>query len=380
MPARPMLLLAALLGLSLAGEAAACLWDRETLAEERARFPTALEMIVGHFPRHSDAYYQWRLEQWAADEARTPAAYDDVAVALDKLGRHDEAVELIREKIARFPETGRYESEANLGTFLIHAGRLREGVRHIDAALAINPNAHFGREIVQKRLAQYLINDRSVNGERVSFAVFLEGRPAMIDGERDPIAELNLAAKGLMGMLRFGHADSPILLEALGDVLMAGNMAHIDYEGAMEYDAKRLATRAYLRAASGLDGGEAERLTKKADGVVSMMQSVELADIRASLAREVAEAEAYVDGIVASEAAWRAAGNDMDAMFDAAYREQPTTSQPLGDRISDATAKARPVMMILIGLGIVATVLGAFVWGAWRLLRVAARSAGERGA
>ena len=52
---------------------------------------------------------------------------------------------------------GRYETAANLGTFYFHAGKLAEGLPHIDRALAINPDAHFGRERVQKRLVEYVV-------------------------------------------------------------------------------------------------------------------------------------------------------------------------------------------------------------------------------
>jgi hypothetical protein len=40
----------------------ACLWDYDTLRQERARFPGALELITGKFLRHSPEFYQWRIE------------------------------------------------------------------------------------------------------------------------------------------------------------------------------------------------------------------------------------------------------------------------------------------------------------------------------
>ncbi|MEQ9065245.1 MAG: hypothetical protein RLO18_00910 [Gimesia chilikensis] len=40
----------------------ACFWDYDTLQMERQRFPYAQELIAGHFLRHSEAYYQWRVQ------------------------------------------------------------------------------------------------------------------------------------------------------------------------------------------------------------------------------------------------------------------------------------------------------------------------------
>ena len=112
---------------------------------ERQQFPKAQELIVGHFVRHSSTYYKWRISDRNAKELakRTPADFDDLAVAYDKLGQHDKAIETILAKIKRWPDIHRYESEANLGSFLIHSGRFEEGLGHIDKAIEINPDAHF---------------------------------------------------------------------------------------------------------------------------------------------------------------------------------------------------------------------------------------------
>ena len=99
MPARRPAGLVAVALLTLAPAASACLWDTDTLWQERRDMPGVLELIVGKFPRHTDAFYEWRVkdrrsrlalhdsgvEELGAD-ARA-GLYDDLAVALDKLGR-----------------------------------------------------------------------------------------------------------------------------------------------------------------------------------------------------------------------------------------------------------------------------------------------------
>src|SRR5205823_3773549 len=88
--------LAVVATLLLPGIGRACLWDFDTLAMERARFPTALEVITGKFLRHSPEFYEWRIRDRLAKLERDPhnlAYLDDLAVAYDKLGQHDKAIE-----------------------------------------------------------------------------------------------------------------------------------------------------------------------------------------------------------------------------------------------------------------------------------------------
>lgn len=123
----------------------ACLWDYDTLQQERSRFPSALELITGKFPRHIKEFYEWRLkdrQKKIAETGPTPELLDDLAVAFDKIGDHDQSIATMELAEQKFP--GRYETAANLGTFYFHAKRLEEGVPHIERALQINPHAHFG--------------------------------------------------------------------------------------------------------------------------------------------------------------------------------------------------------------------------------------------
>ncbi|HEX6984614.1 MAG TPA: hypothetical protein VF170_04520, partial [Planctomycetaceae bacterium] len=261
--------LALLLALSLTAPAAACEWDYDTLRMERERFPGALELIVGKFLRHSDAFYEWRVKDRRADIAayesgerpltdeRLARTYDDLAVALDKLKRHDEAIEVIREKATRLPDVGRYETHANLGTFLVHSGRLEEGVAELKKAIEINPDAHFGREKYQVLLVEYVMEKRGEDGSiplpldvqyraaAMPFATWILERQGLAasNDAKSVDAEIEQATKGILGMMRFGDYRSPVLLEALGDLLLVGK------GDVGEGQAQRLAARAYLRAA-----------------------------------------------------------------------------------------------------------------------------------
>lgn len=306
-----------MMGVVLAG--IACLWDEETRLVESQRFPDAIELITGKFPRHSNLYYQWRIadRQSTPEANRTPNDYDDIAVAYDKLGQHDQAIATIQSKIARWPDRGRYESEANLGTFLIHAGRFAEGLKHINRAIEINPNAHFGREVYQKLLVEYVVRQRMFHNN-LPLASGEANQPSnfasFVVEYHDPKTEkqyrqaIDQAARGIMGMMRFGQHDSPILLEALGDLFAA-------YPEADEA-LKRIAALAYLRASLAVPDLSAQSAySNKALRVVGMKTGWEISEYQSQLQEAMAAAQELESQIIQDEFDWHAAGLNLDRQF-----------------------------------------------------------------
>ncbi len=330
--------------------ASACYWDNDTLAMETRRFPEATELLSGRFLRHSEGYYRWRVDdrrarlaaagEGAPDEDTRRAWTDDLAVALDKLERHDEAIELLERELARAPD--RYETRANLGTFMIHAGRLEEGLVHIRRAIEINPDAHFGREVIQQRLVEYVLEIRSTRPTGLPLDI-RDLRPAL-QIIRDPKAHESrtldpqmpwmtsplfgtrgFAAyaeskghtreetlKGVLGMMRFGKHTSPILLEALGDVLI--------WDHQVKRDAKRLAARAYLKASYGVEDPWAA-MWYRARATLTLVghRRVSLAQLERGFASELKRGDDYAARIADDEARWREAGEDLDARFRRKY-------------------------------------------------------------
>jgi len=335
--------------LTLAGArpAEACLWDNDTLAMERERFPSALELITGKFLRHSPAYYEWRVEDRQQKLAALPGdapleevlpLRDDLAVALDKLGRHGEAIETGTETLDLQP--GRYESVANLGTFLIHDGQLEKGLELIKEAIRINPDAHFGREKYQQYLVEYILyrraegdaslplarNERSGPSSKISnFTGFISAResgwePGMPIGKDKSWSGIGPghreeALKGVLGMMRFGNFNSPILLEAVGELLQASRSGI-------------LAVRAFKRAAelNPDDPARAEAIFFPHRMIVMGVQESRYDGIVASLAGEMDEAQAYYEQIVADEKKWIEQGIDVDAAYAAKYYQDPSLS------------------------------------------------------
>lgn len=338
------------LALTLVGltepEARACYWDRDTLATERARFPGVAELIAGAFARHSPEFYRWR----AADRRRRLAAddvpadqrlawTDDLAVALSKLEEHDAAIALLRGSLERDPD--RYETHANLGTALIHAGELTDGLTHLRRAIEINPDAHFGREIVQQRLVEYVLEVRKRrpglplrDDDAGAAAMLLRDLDARV---RQQLAPLDLwlpralfetrgfakfaedhgltreqALAGLTGMMKFGDPDSPVLLEALGDVLL--------WDHQVKRDGKRLAARAYLKAAANTPTPIA-RLWYRARAALTLVghRNLTLTKVERSFADELRKGARLTARVAADEARWIANGEDPEDRFEKTY-------------------------------------------------------------
>jgi hypothetical protein len=90
------------------------------------------DVIHERFAKHGQAHYRERdrltrqaLQGLAPDDSAGFALSDDLGTGLERLGRSDDAVAVMRDKLARQQANGLcgrdlYTSYANLGTFLIH--------------------------------------------------------------------------------------------------------------------------------------------------------------------------------------------------------------------------------------------------------------------
>ncbi|MBS0657174.1 MAG: hypothetical protein JSR82_02860 [Verrucomicrobia bacterium] len=224
----PALILAALLA---ALPAHACLWDRDTLAAEARGHLDVLSTVLGDFPQPSRRFYEMRAErvqqEIEAAPDRAPAAlYDDLAVALDQTGDATAAIGWMEKKsaaIARLTDPKakaeqEYRRLANLGTFHAHrwfrnAARdtdladLHAAIAKIGEAIALNPNAHFGREKYQLLALEWYRDGRTQDTAR-QLVTFL---PPKLEP-----AEAEAAIKGICGIIQLGNAwENPDLFVAL---------------------------------------------------------------------------------------------------------------------------------------------------------------------
>ena len=229
-------LLACALALTLAATpriADACLWDYDTLKEESLGQADAAAVIGGDLHKHSKAFYEAKVEYTRALVAKgnaTKDRYDDLAVALAKLGKHDDAIAILADKEQKFP--GEYTTEANLGTFLAMKGDTKGALDHLKKAIAINPDAHFGREKFQIQLLEYLqrVASNKTLPEKENFLGIEVGKDhagesaVIIHVSRGHNPKVKLPTPpvaAIVGLMRFGDGqDNPHLWYALGWALV----------------------------------------------------------------------------------------------------------------------------------------------------------------
>ncbi len=291
----------------LARPADACLWDRDTLAVEEAGLPEVLTVITGRFDRYPAAYYTLRLAAAQATLAQSPddlAAYDDAAVSLDRLGRSTEAIALMEAKaevLARLGEDTehRYRLLANQGTFYAHRwlsggseADLSQAIALIEAAIALNPDAHFGREAVQLQALRWFSSapplasaeDILTQPGLLGFEDWLHQTIAAVS-RGEVAADLDRTIEGLTGLIVLGAAwESPDIHLELSRALYASGQSN-------------LAWMARLRVVELLDAGQTFR----------QPTDLPVAAIRAVLLEESLQITAHGPAVSAEYQARRAA-------------------------------------------------------------------------
>lgn len=381
-----------------------CLWDYDTLEMEKQQFPGIEELIAGKFLRHSTEFYEWRIQDRQGKLAKDPnnlAYLDDLAVAYSKTHRDKEAIALMfkKEKIA----PGLYETYANLGTFYIHDGQYEKGLEYIDKAIAINPDAHFGREVYQRYLVEYVLEKRKSGVEGlplnqynkfgdncINFYYFLymkHSKNAEPGKNPFPKEELEKAIKGISGMIKFGNSDSPILMEVLGDLLSSSNSRDA---------ARQLAAFAYYRASTAVASNDSSSLEyyriiiRSALGQqvyngqqgffneekeVFFSNKSNFLKLKVIFDKSIEDGHAYFQQIRQDEMAWIAAGEDPEQKFKEKYYDQISKTDsafqimPRPNRsVSPSTTPARkqptpkqsfPILPILL---IAALVFGGLIF------------------
>jgi hypothetical protein len=146
------------------------------------RFAMAHDVIHERYPKHGPVWYQERerrararLKQIPAESDEAFGLYDDIGAGLDRLGKPSEAIPLLRNKLELQQKRGLsgrdlYTTYANLGTFIVHTNMpkaiasdsqaktaVREGIDLLKKSVEANPEAHFGREVWQIVLAEFLL-------------------------------------------------------------------------------------------------------------------------------------------------------------------------------------------------------------------------------
>jgi tetratricopeptide (TPR) repeat protein len=145
----------------------ACIWDADTLADERRAKPALADLILNETPARPDPKpFRDRIAKLKAEPRdNDPAWWSDLAGAHLRLGEAAEAAKILEPLVSKFPND--YGIHANLGTAYHLLGRYADAERHIARDLEINPEAHFGLETYHLALLRYLNRDAEFQKEHV---------------------------------------------------------------------------------------------------------------------------------------------------------------------------------------------------------------------
>ncbi len=135
--------------------------------------------------------------------------------------------------------------------------------------------------------------------------------------------EAQRAVQGVLGMMRFGTFDSPVLLEALGDLLSE-----------MEYDTgnQQLASRAFLQASyvtadqpelSAKYRLRAEHVLRSQIGGTGQNDEMQLSDLEPLFQKELTDAVTWNKKLASDEQTWLASSPDPEATYTANYATDP---------------------------------------------------------
>lgn len=231
-----------LLGI-IAGQAGACAWDYDTMSAEAKGLPNTVDAIMGRVAIYPREYYEFRVKRSGDIVAKDPSNLDELdnlIVAYDKFGNSKMAfhfASLKRKALDKHPnKEHEYRYYANLGTIEAHTWAretdhkdktlLDLSIKHLKRCIEINPDAHFGREIVQVKLIELIRKGgEAFTGKPLTGSdriIFLEG-PNENGDEWDKFVEQTgseKVARGVIGMMALGGGpDSPDLLAALCSTL-----------------------------------------------------------------------------------------------------------------------------------------------------------------
>lgn len=199
--------------------ASPCMNDRDTLGYELHNKPDLQRALTGRFDRYPALYYQMRVQRLRAKSSLTTDEYDDLAVALARLGKNQEGLEVLAQKAnhASLNDNDRYRLFANRGTLRAHKwfqdGAKKENIALLKAAesditiaIRINDKAHFGREGAQLEMIRWIIYLRTTPEPDTHLGDW------MVQEYKDGKPTLSLAGLIMLG----GAWESPDVALAIG--------------------------------------------------------------------------------------------------------------------------------------------------------------------
>lgn len=214
-------------------DAAACLWDRDTLRDEITSKTSAYDLIVGQVAHHGSAYYEKRIEALGQKVPLEMGEKQDLAVAYIRLGDFVKGEEILRQLYESHPDE--YSVNSNLAILYKKKGNYATAYSYMKRALEIKPEGHMGlgdwylrRIAYDKVLLEKPIPKLNFLGEKYEDGELKHGKKLEFDTEKKKRARY-------LTQLIYNDREFADAYLVLGDLLK-------------EIGDKNLALRAYMRA------------------------------------------------------------------------------------------------------------------------------------
>ena len=131
--------------LACVGIATACLWDRDTIADELQTRATQYDLAMGQFPSHGKAYYFKRIEKLEPAANKDTFAWserNDLAVAYIRTEQFAKAIPILAKNLKTKPRD--YHTLSNFGVLYKKQGDYLNAANYMRKALQIKPEGHMG--------------------------------------------------------------------------------------------------------------------------------------------------------------------------------------------------------------------------------------------
>ncbi len=363
-----------------------CLWDSDTLDTELRGLPDSLDLVIGRWHRHSEAYYHDRVAKLNAKPEMELADFDDLAVAHEHLGQRDQAIEVMARKakaLAANPDKEhQYRYHANLGTFYAHSGQFDDALAQLRTAVEINPDAHFGRERYQIELIEYVAEAKQdaevwrrrsflrnagyllnvhIGGEGLQLNAYRSEKHRQRDWHGQRELDWDEAHKAIGCMLRFGGLEGAELYRSLGELYL--HKRHLN----LAWWAFARAIERGHPAADVLKAGQ-ESIVMHWDRVQEHSSWVHLNPTQADYIKRRDNADRWLEAFQEAEAAMVKDGKEvtsdesLQSLLDLADRAVPPVPIPKGSfSLSSIPAEALIAMWFIAVAVIVLWLVGRFL-------------------
>lgn len=223
-----------------------CAWNDEVWLAEAKTLPCFADVVFNDYPRHTARFHGLRLRAANIALSADPHslwALDMAGVAQIHLRKLADAEKTLLHRLEVAP--GAYATHANLGTLYTFTGQFELALANIDAAMKLEPQAHFGREKYHRAFVVFLATLAKEPGKHetenflgvpVTDEDRQKGSLERFDSVMTPRGFGREAFDAIDAMITvYGANDNPHLFAAAGDLLAL-------------YGKHALATAAYMRA------------------------------------------------------------------------------------------------------------------------------------